>query len=278
LHPLSCKPVSAGTKARRVHFCAGSSPVFIPSPGMPMTPRTMTLLDLEATIRELPGVLGCVIVSDSGGEPSEVQAFTRVGTDRSGIQQAIVEEASRQGLVRSLRQVLVFELEAEGLMVGPDSLGQAELLAELEALDEHADAGDPARIRRVPAEPASVRPVLRRVVATMSSTSSSEAEVALMGRGTEVVGQAVGEPSGRGLEVVARATVDAVHKMIGNETAFSLQGTSLMELNGSEIVVALVGSRQGEMVGAALVRGGPHADAAVRAVLDALNRRLTRIQ
>jgi hypothetical protein len=238
----------------------------------------MSLLDLEATIRELPGVLGCVIVADPAGEPSEVQAFTDAGADRSKLQRAILDEAARRGMGGSLRQVLVFELEAEALMGGPDSLRQAELLAELEALDEEASpSGAPLPPGRN--ESSRGRPVLQRVVATLrSATADSEAKVALVDGETEVIGQAVGRKSAHGLDIVAQATIDAVHKMVGKEAAFTLEGTSLTDINAHEIVMVLVGSHDGEMIGAALVRGGPHADAAVRATLDALNRRLTRMR
>jgi hypothetical protein len=237
----------------------------------------MSLLDLEATIRQLPGVLGCVIVADPAGEPSEVQAFTDAGADRSKLQHAIFDEAARRGMGGSLRQVLVFELEAEAFMGGPDSLRQAELLAELEALDEEASpSGAPSPPGR---NESSRRPVLQRVVATLrSATADSEAEVALIDGETEVIGQAVGRHSAHGLDIVAQATIDAVHKMVGKEAAFTLEGVSLTDINAQEIVMVLVGSHDGEMIGAALVRGGPHADAAVRATLDALNRRLTRMR
>jgi hypothetical protein len=238
----------------------------------------MSLLDLEATIRELPGVLGCVIVADPAGQPSEVQAFTDVGADRSQLQRAIFDETTRRGMGGSLRQVLVFELEAESLMGGPDSLRQAELLAELEALDDETSPGH-APLPPGPRETSPVRPVLQRVVATLrSAAADSEAQVALVDGETEVIGQAVGRQSAYGLDIVAQATIDAVHKMVGEEAGFTLEATCLTEMNENEIVMVLVGSPESEMVGAALVRGGPHADAAVRATLDALNRRLTRMR
>jgi hypothetical protein len=233
----------------------------------------MSLLELEATIRGLPGVLGCVIVADPAGDPCEVQAFTAAGADRSEIERAILDEADRRGMTASLRGVLVYELETEALVGGPDSLRQAELLAELEALDDEP-AGGP-RASRI-SDTGSIRPVVRRVVATLSETSDSEARVALADGQTEVIGQAVAEGSTNGLEVVAQATVDAVHKMIGDDTTFTLVGASTTEMIRRQMVLVLVRSDGSELVGAALVRGGPLADATVRATLDALNRRLTR--
>jgi hypothetical protein len=237
----------------------------------------MSLLELEATIRDLPGVLGCVILANPAGQPSEVQAFIDAAANRSEVRRAIFYEASRRGLGESLRQVLVFELEAEALMGGPDSLRQAELLAELEALDDDGSPGG-AISPRGRRETSGTRPVLHRVVARLSATTDSGAEVVLGDGEIEVIGQAVGRESAHGLDMVAQATIDAVHKLVGAEAAFTLEGTSLTEMNGHQIVTVLVGSREEGMVGAALVRGGPPADAAVRATLDALNRRLSRMR
>jgi hypothetical protein len=230
----------------------------------------VNLLDLEAAIKRIPGVLGCVILSVADGAPAEVQAFTRVGVDRSSVQEAILSLAADLGIGHTLEQVLVFELETESLLGGPDSLHQAELLAELEALSEEqetVEGGRPAVHARLN------RPVFRRVVA-LSTTWRSEAEVSLGDRTHEVVGQAVGRPSPHGLEVLAQATLDAVHQLFPEET-FALGGTWLGDVREREVVLVFVVKDDVESVGAALVRGGPLTEAAVRATLDAVNRRLT---
>lgn len=232
----------------------------------------MNLLDLEAEIKRIPGVLGCVILSAGDGAPAEVQAFTRVGADRAAIQEAILACAGNLGVGHVLEQVLVFELETESLLGGPDSLHQAELLAELEALSdeqETVEGGRPAP----QSHPDRIRPVFRRVVA-LSTTWRSEAEVLLGDRTQEVVGQAIGRPKSPGLEVLAQATLDAVRQLFPDEP-FTLGGTWLSTVRGREVVLVFVIKDEVESVGAALVRGGPLTEAAVRATLDAVNRRLT---
>lgn len=236
----------------------------------------MNLLDLEAAIKHVPGVLGCVILSDAEGQPVEIQAFTRVGTDRGEVHQAIVDEIRRRDLDGSLRQVLVFELETESTMFGgPDeALREAEFLAELEALN-HPKGREPVPTERPAELPPNDRPTLRRVV-SLSTTWRSEAEVALSaGGGGEILGQAVGEKDAPGLDVLARATLGAVHKLL-NEEVFQLEGTWLTETEGREVVLVFVSEGDTDMVGAALVRQGPLAEAAVRATLDAVNRRFSR--
>jgi hypothetical protein len=233
----------------------------------------MDLLDLEARIKELPGVLGCVILSNESGGPLEIQAFARVGADRAGIRERIQAEAQEFDFGHSLKQVLVFELEAESL-TGPDTLKQAELLAELEALNEEIPTSVDRPRNAV--DPDADRVEFRRVVA-LSTTWHSEAEVSLRGPAGEIVGQAVGEETPHGLEVLAQATIDAVHKLIGEDNVFQLAGSWLTEGLGRQIVLVVVNSSEGEMVGAALVRDAPMSEAAVRATLDAVNRRLARL-
>jgi hypothetical protein len=232
----------------------------------------VNLLDLEAAIKRIPGVLGCVILSAADGAPAEVQAFTRVGVDRDGVQEAILTLAAELGIGHALEQVLVFELETESLLGGPDSLHQAELLAELEALSEEQETVEGGR----PATRAQLRrprPVFRKVV-SLSTTWRSEAEVSLGDRTQDVVGQAIGRPSSHGLEVLAQATLDAVVQLFPDER-FTLGGTWLSTVRDREVVLVFVIKDDVESVGAALVRESPLTEAAVRATLDAVNRRLT---
>jgi hypothetical protein len=231
----------------------------------------VNLLDLEAAIKGIPGVLGCVILAEADGAPSEIQAFTRVGVDRADIQGAIVDRSNELGLGHLLEQVLVFELETESLMGGPDSLAKAELLAELEALNEEEERVEGARPTHE-GRPDPSRPVLRRVVA-LTTTWRSEVEVSLGDRRREVVGQAVGRRSAHGLHVIAQATLDAVHQLFPDEH-LSLGGTWLTTVRDREVVLVFVDRDGIESVGAALVRDRPLTEAAVRATLDAINRRL----
>jgi hypothetical protein len=237
----------------------------------------MDVLDLEAKINGLPGVLGCVILSGDDGLPSEIQAFSHMAADRDDIRRRIESEARALDLHRSLRRVLVFELGTESISGDHDALRKAELLAELEALGDEptADESSPPLPGRTRAGDELRRPVIRKVDAR-PSTEQARAEVFLQ----DSVGQAVGEASGRdtshGLRITAEATLGAVHKLIAVEGAFRLAGAWLTEAGGRSIVLVAVGSNVGELIGAALVRNGPPTEAAVRATLDAVNRRLAR--
>lgn len=238
-----------------------------------------TLVELEAAIKKLPGVLGCVILTDGEGAPSEIQAFTRLGTQSPEVQSSIEEEVANRGLAGSLRQVFVFELEAESHFGDRETLERAAELAEQEARTRGPrgmDASDELRrLQAVARHPSggATRPPLLRVNFT-SSHQTSEASVALGSEHTEVVGEAVGEKTPHGLKVLAQATLEAVDQLIG-DAKVELVGASLVTVVGEEAVLVVVRETDGvAMLGGALVRGGPVTEAAVRATLDAVNRRL----
>jgi hypothetical protein len=241
--------------------------------------------DLENAIRHLDGVLGCVILTTAEGVPSEVQAFTRKGTDSDEIERAIMGEVERRGLTPVLSHISVFELEAESYFGDLESLERAAELAEQEARAKgRAGVGGVSEIARIslspretklgpPAAELKRRPPLLRV--DLSSTSlMSEAKVALADHSDqEVVGTAEGEKTPHGLRVLAEATLEAVGHLVPG-VKIELRGASLVTVVGEEAVLVVVEEVDGpEMLGAALVRGGPVTEATVRATLDAINGR-----
>lgn len=239
-----------------------------------------TLVELEAAIKKLPGVLGCVILTDGEGSPSEIQAFTRVGTESPGIRTEIEREVADRGLAGALRQVFVFELEAESHFGDRETLERAAELAEQEArtrgprgLDASEELRRLQAIATHPAGGPGTRPLLLRVNLT-PGRDTAEASVALGVEQSEIVGEAVGEKTPHGLKVLAQATLEAVDKMLGG-FPIDLVGASLVTVVGHEAVLIVVKERDGQdMLGGALVREGPVTEAAVRATLDAVNRRL----
>jgi hypothetical protein len=239
-----------------------------------------TLVDLESAIKALPGVLGCVILTDGEGAPSEIQAFTRAGTDQSQVESLIEAEVSGRGLAGNLRQVFVFELEAESHFGDRETLERAAELAEQEArtrgprsMDASAELRSLQTIVGRASGPNANRPPLLRV-SYSSSHRTSEAQVAIGSEDEEFVGEATGQKTPHGLRVLAEATLEAVDKLIG-QSRVELVGASLVNVVGQEAVLVLVKETDGpDMLGGALVRGGPVTEAAVRATLDAVNRRI----
>jgi hypothetical protein len=233
--------------------------------------------DLETAIKQLPGVLGCVVLSGVDGNPSEIQAFTKTGTDRGQVQALILEEVSKRDLISPVNQIFVFELEAESYFGDLESLERAVEFAEQEARTRGPmGAAEEIRHAAGPAAPGEeLRPVLQRVSLT-SSSWSSEAHVALASEVEEVVGRARSEKTPHGLKVLAEATLEAVSSLV-EDVDFTLKSASLVNVSGQEAILVVVEETGGlDMLGAALTRGGPLAESAVRATLDAINRRLIR--
>lgn len=238
------------------------------------------LVELEGAIKAIEGVLGCVILMNEDGSAGEIQAFTRLGTDGDQIQAAILHEVELRGAEQHLRQIFVFELDAESEFGDRESLVRAAEIAEQEArikgpassvldrLEQDLARSDYSRgSQTVPRTP------LKRVL--LSSTHwTSEAEVAL-GENADIVGKATGDKTPHGLKVLGEATLEAISKIM-TETTFAFEGASLVNVLGREAVMVLVRLDDLVTVGAALVRDAPVTEAAVRATLDAVNRRLER--
>ena len=234
------------------------------------------LVGLEGSIKAIPGVLGCVILANADGTAAEIQAFIRLGTQPEEVRDAVMAHVSDQGLEEKLRDVFVFELDAESEFGDRESLERAAELAEQEArsrgpasdwLENLPPTEVPTIHLGIPRTP------LRRVVLT-STHWTSEAEVEL-GEDESVIGTAAGEKTPHGLKVLGEAALEAVGKLMP-AVAFRFEGASLVSVIGREAVMVLVRIDDLETVGAALLRDGPATEAAVRATLDAVNRRMER--
>jgi hypothetical protein len=232
------------------------------------------LLELEASVKALPGILGCVILTDADGHPAEIQAFVRLGLDPVNAQKAIQDAVARFKLKPPLRQVFVFELDAESQFGDRESLERAAELAEQDARSRgpstvRLNPGKGVKTRSSPG----ARPIVERVSLTASSWTA-ESQVSLKMHEAEIVGNAEGEKTPHGLTLLAQATIEAAHKLIG-VAPFQLEAASLVSIGGRQAVLVLVGQDQGHPnLGAALVREGPIGECAVRATLAAINRKL----
>jgi hypothetical protein len=223
------------------------------------------LLDLETAIKAMSGVLGCVIFSGPEGEPTQIQAFVRRGVGRDEVRRAIEGELETRGLDLARIDILVSDLEAETSL--------ADIAADvLSAAPDDADDPIAALERRLSA--AAGRPAIRRVALT-STAGRVEAEVVLAGMPPGTAGRAEGDKSSRGLEVVASATLDAVHRLVGGGR-FSVEHASVVATSAGDAALVFVRAGEDNLVGAAVVRDDPLADVVVRATLAAVNRVIGR--
>lgn len=234
------------------------------------------LTDLEASIKQVEGVLGCVILINPTRAAYEIHAFTRRGVDSAATEVAIAERAEAHPLKELLSRIFLFELDA-----GSDPKDR-EVLRRAAEPEPGMEPSPPTSVH-FPARPSSqgatvpagTRPLLVRV-SLAPSIGRSIARVALGEGAGSVTGEATGELTSHGLGLLADATLDAVSNLLGI-TRFTSGAASLVELGGQMVVVVVVEEREGlQLVGAALVREGSITETAVRATLDAINRRLQR--
>jgi hypothetical protein len=241
------------------------------------------LARLESTIKQLPGVLGCVVLPNPDGSPAEIQAFTSADAAGDEVERSIIAEAEGFGVSDSVGQVFVLALEADAHLGDREALERAAEMAEQEARSKgplgvlHALGTLHSLAESTPDDisvsPSTARTPFRRVILA-SSTWTAEAQVTLGRAGSDVVGRATGAKTPYGLQVIAEATLQAVHQL-GGACEFRLRGASLVSCFGREAVVVLVEEeRTGETLGSALVNDAPVGEAAVRATLDAVNRRI----
>lgn len=230
------------------------------------------LLELEAAVKRMPGVLGCVILAGADGRPSEIHAFVDAGVERAPVERTIADELAE--VVGPPPGIFVFELDAQAPVGDRRSLERAAELAERDARSRPVSE-EPPNAEPDPFLPRPRRPVVSSVALT-SSSGSAQSRVALKLEEAEIVGKAEGEKTEHGLSLIGQATLDAAEKLTGG-AGFKLRGASLVDLLGRQVVLVLVGMADGQdNVGAALVRGGPVTEAAVRATLAAVNRRLSK--
>ena len=166
--------------------------------------------------------------------------------------------------------------EREALVQAADAAEQGARsrgpLSTLEALGTlHALAETSAR-----EGPPNARLRLRKVVLSASPTCA-QAEVSLAGGARDALGWAEGPKTPHGLEVVARATLQAVAQLVEG-AVFTVASAAVAHVEGQEVVLVLVDEpAEGTgppRPGCALVGDAPVAEAAVRATLDAITRRL----
>ncbi len=121
------------------------------------------------------------------------------------------------------------------------------------------------------------RPVITSIQEYPEGVSTS-VKVTLTWNGEQYVGQSTGPAaSSARLRIIGEATLRALEEVLGGTPPLALDSVAATNVGTQPVIVAQVVSMRGTeedvAVGSALVRGD-EAEAVVRAVLDALNRRI----
>jgi hypothetical protein len=227
--------------------------------GGPITMRLQP--ELEASLRRLPGVRAARVVTTGSGQPTEIHLL------------AGREKAAKQ-LVRDVQSLAMaeFDLEVDHRIISVVQL-DSEDHEELAAATVTAAAADDRE--PPPAPPA--RPVVAgiRVESTGLHTDAS-VRLSVGAAVVEGTSRAPSGPASRA-RLIARAALDAV-SLLAPIDACEIESADVVAVGGRDVAVCVVqlvdGSGEQLVSGSAVVRNDP-AEAVVRAVLDALNRRLT---
>ena len=202
--------------------------------------------DLEDTLRTLPDIRGASVVTSGDGAPVEVHVLARSGKPAKQI-------------VRDIQSVAMVQhnIDLDHRIVSIVQLGDA---------DDPGDEDDPGAPRVA---------VSAVTVSTAGQTISAAVRLESSGVRYEGVAEGMVAPQVRA-RVLAQATLAATADLLGMSA--EVEQAAVIELGDRKVALVAVQllTQTGPLVvtGSALVRVDD-ADAVARAVLDALNRRLS---
>ncbi len=219
------------------------------------------LPELEDALRQIPGVRAASVVTGADSRPTEVHVLAQPGKPAKQVVRDVQSVAMAQ-----------YDLDIDHRIVSVVQIGEADAPLSVVPLPPDDPDGDPTSDATV-----TLRPALS---ALDVRTAGGEAEITVvLAVGEE---EFSGSATGPGLPVhrpriVAQAAVAAVSELLGLPA--QVESAQLLEIGLREVAVTVLSlsvPRLGEqvLVGSALVRGD-ETDAVARAVLAALNRRLT---
>ncbi len=231
-------------------------------------PTLRLLPELEDAIRHIPGVRAASVVTDPQAQPTEVHVLAAPGKPAKQVVRDVQSLAMAQyniDLDHRIVSVVQIDDDADSSTISSDQVAATE------------PAGEVATSAVLDEVEATARPAIAEI--TLRSTGSeAEAEVSVTFAGAEFTGVATGAgAASQRPRLVASATLAAVAELLGLpadvESASVVDtGTNPVALVVLTLSLPRLGSQS--IAGSAVVRGD-EAEAVARAVLAALNRRLT---
>lgn len=211
--------------------------------------RTTESRFLEAQIKSIEGVIGCVLLEQ--GAEIELQVFTAPHSESARVRSEVAALLERH-LIEA-RRIHIFELFGDGA-------------------ESPTISSEPIVI----ANKSSARPVVTRINLKPSGPVV-EAQVSLAFRGVESAGTGTTRDGAQSMRLVAATTLESAQTLVGTKGMFVLEGVALVETLGRQVVLVMVRNEVGpslELVGSALLVGPTLYESVVRATLDAVNRQL----
>jgi hypothetical protein len=222
----------------------------IPSDRSSMNAVPLRLLpNLEASLAGLADVRAASVVTDGTGQPVEVHVLARTGK-------------SPKQIVRDVQSVALVEhgLDLDHRIVSVVQLGSDE----------------PTEITEAAAPTRATPRVMVSSVGVRTAGEQVQAEVRIRVGDADFVGTATGLSASGRPRVVAAATLAATEELLG--LSAEVNYTAIVPMADYQValcVVAVVGLAGPHVVSGSAVVRHDESDAVARAVLDALNRRLT---
>ena len=249
-------------------------------------PTLRLLPELEEAIRQIPGVRAVSVVTGPDAEPTEVHVLASPGKAAKQVVRDVQSLAlARYDIDIDHRIVSVVQIEDEVVAGGN---GRTPALAgepgsqpvPVRQPVPVGEAGDTEPVDTEPAdelEPEASRPAIV-AIAVRTSGADAEATVTLSFSGDTFQGSATGPAAAQHRpRLVAQATLGALSALLG--VPAEVDSATLVDAGGSDValvVLTVTMPRLGaQSVSGSAVLRGDEADAVARAVLDALNRRLT---
>lgn len=210
--------------------------------------RTVKVKDVEELIKEIHGVTDCRIVINDWGAVDEVHVLASA-------------ERTAKGIARDVESALAARF---GMDVDHKKISVAQL-------------GTPS-----PIPPAEYRLRIKghRIEVDQTARTATIKVDLLTPIGTVVSGEAMGPQERRTLlRMAAQATIEALATLLPHPKQLNVEDVIQTHVGGREIILAVLavqGSRVDDvLVGTASVVPGEDVASAVRACLDAVNRRLS---
>lgn len=231
-------------------------------------PTLRLLPDLEDAIRQIPGVRAVSVVTSPDAVPTEVHVLASPGKPAKQLVRDVQSLAlARYDIDIDHRIVSVVQIEDDAA-----SGGNGRMTVDDSGFEAAFEPDEPS-----PAAPEPMRPAIN-AISVRTAGAEAEAEVVL-GFGTDTfrgttTGPAAAQHRPR---LVAQATLSALGALLG--VPAEVDSATTVDVGGSIValvVVTVTVPRLGaQSVSGSAVLRGDEADAVCRAVLDALNRRLS---
>jgi hypothetical protein len=259
-------------------------------------PTLRLLPELEDAIRHIPGIRAASVVTSAQAEPTEVHVLASPGKAAKQVVRDVQSLAlARYDIDIDHRIVSVVQIEDEAsngdgpAAAAADVADVAVELAETEPATQPAtepatewsEEGEPvdddAAEEATEDDAAPARPAIA-AIAVRTSGAEAEAEVWLEFAGEAFSGSADGPAAAHHRpRLVAQATLSALDPLLG--VSVEVDSATVIKVGGNPVALVVltvsVPRLSAQSVSGSAVLRGDEADAVARAVLDALNRRLS---